>query len=265
MPRRIFLKPDGSVFQVGERLVQPDLGRTIRRLIEAGGDDFYTGEIAAMLAADFERHGGFITAEDLRDYPVLAEKPIRGHYRGLDIAATSVPSSGPQLVAVLQIMEHFDLAALGHNSAAYIDLFARATRAIYSDYVGMKGLSPEMPSRWSTRSSPTSRLLLGRPHPTGRPDRRPRRGGEPRHHPPDRCRRRPEHRLLHPLGWLHGLGVVVPGLGFLLNNFAGHLNPLPDQPDSIVAGQARRRIGADHRLQGWRVVHRHRARRAAAV
>jgi gamma-glutamyltranspeptidase/glutathione hydrolase len=236
---RIFLKPDGSVFQVGDQLVQPDLGRTIRRLMDAGGDDFYTGEIAGMLAADFEKHGGFITAEDLRDYPVLTEKPIRGHYRGLDIAATSVPSSGHQLIAVLQIMEHFDLATLGHNSAEYIDLFARAQRAIYSDCVGMKGLATEdaeplveavltdeRAAYWADRIRRGDRIDVrggavnpGTTHLTVVDD--------------DRnivC-------FTHSVGSTAGSGVVVPGLGFLLNNFAGHLNPLPNRPDSIVAGK----------------------------
>ena len=96
---RIYLKPDGSDYLLGDVLVQADLGRTLRRLAEAGGDDFYTGEIAAMLAADFEQHGGFITADDLRDYRVLVEPPLRARYRGLDVLGTPVPSSGPQLLA----------------------------------------------------------------------------------------------------------------------------------------------------------------------
>lgn len=236
---RLFLKPDGSVFEVGYLMVQADLGRTIRRLAEAGGDDFYTGEIAAMMAADFEKHGGFITAEDLRDYPVLTEKPIRGRYRGLDVVATSVPSSGHQLVAVLQILQQFDVAAMGHNSAEYIDLFARAQRAVYSDCVGMKGLSTEdaeplvneviteaRAAYWADRIRQGDRIEViggtvspGTTHLTCVDD--------------DRnivC-------FTHSVGSTAGSGVVVPGLGFLLNNFVGHLNPLPNKPDSIVAGK----------------------------
>jgi gamma-glutamyltranspeptidase/glutathione hydrolase len=233
---RIYLKPDGSDYLLGDVLVQADLGRTLRRLAEAGGDDFYTGEIAAMLAADFEKHGGFITADDLRDYQVLVEPPLRARYRGLDVLGTPVPSSGPQLLQLLQIMDRFDVAALGHNTPEYIDLFARAQRAVYSDCARMKGLMPEdaepiveevlseaRTSAWAERLRSGERMVVrggainpGTTHITCTDDER-----------NIVC-------FTHSIGSTAGSGVVVPGLGFLLNNFVGHLNPLPNHPDSIV-------------------------------
>jgi gamma-glutamyltranspeptidase/glutathione hydrolase len=236
---RIYLKPDGSNYVSGDTLVQADLGRTVRRLAAAGGDDYYTGEIAAMLAADFEQHGGFVTADDLRTYAVLSEPPLRTRYRGLDVTSTSIPSSGPQLLQLLQIMDQFDVQALGHNSAEYVDLFARAQRAVYADYVRLKGLttedampivsevlSPERTGSWAGRIRAGERIVVrggsvnpGTTHLTAVDD--------------DRnivC-------FTHSIGSSAGSGVVVPGLGFLLNNFVGHLNPVPGHPDSIVAGK----------------------------
>jgi gamma-glutamyltranspeptidase/glutathione hydrolase len=236
---RIYLKPDGSDYLLGDVLVQSDLGRTLRRLAEAGGDDFYTGEIAAMLAADFEQHGGFITADDLRDYQVLIESPLRVRYRGLDVMSTSVPSSGAQLLQLLQVLDRFDLAVLGHNSPAYIDLFARAQRAVYSEYVRMKCLtvedaepivheilSDERTTAWAERLERGDRIVV--------------RGGSISPGTTHLSCVDSERNIVsftHSIGSTAGSGVVVPGLGFLLNNFVGHYNPLPDRPDSIVVGK----------------------------
>ena len=85
--------------------------------------------IYRMIADDFARHDGLFTADDLRDYPVVEEKSIWSQYQGLDVGTVPAPSSGPQLIQMLKILEHFDLGALGHNTPAYIDLFARVQRA----------------------------------------------------------------------------------------------------------------------------------------
>lgn len=236
---RIYLKPDGSGYCVGDVLKQPDLGRTIRRLAEVGGDDYYAGEIGAMLAADFELHGGFLTADDLRDYGVRAERPLVSRYRGLEIRSTGVPSSGPQLLQLLQILDRFDLGSLGHNTPQYVDTFARAQRAVYADYVHQKGLSPDdaalliqealsdgHTSYWVDRIQRGDRIVV--------------RGGsvDPgTTHLTCIDESRNIISFTHSIGSSAGSGVVVPGLGFLLNNFVGHFNVLPGRPDSIVPGK----------------------------
>jgi gamma-glutamyltranspeptidase / glutathione hydrolase len=236
---RIYLKPDGSGYQTGDLLKQPELGRTIRRLADAGGDDYYTGEIAAMIAADFDQHGGFITAEDLRGYRVLVDEPYTSTYRGLDVTSTPVPSSGPQLLQLLQILDRFDLAGLGHNSPAYIDTFARAQRAVFADYVRQKGLTPEdaeplirealsaeRTSDWAGRIENGDRIVV--------------RGGSVDPGTTHLTCIDEDRNIVcftHSIGSSAGSGVIVPGLGFLLNNFVGHFNVLPGRPDSIVAGK----------------------------
>ncbi|MDX9831642.1 MAG: gamma-glutamyltransferase, partial [Anaerolineae bacterium] len=114
----VYLKPDGSIYREGDRLLQPDLACTIRRLAEAGGDDFYTGEIARAISRDLAGHGAFITPGDLQDYPVDEDRPWCGTYRGLEVTAPPY-SFGAQFIEMLQIAGHFDLAGLGHNTPRY--------------------------------------------------------------------------------------------------------------------------------------------------
>ncbi len=86
---RIYLKPGGAPYQEGDRLVQADLARTLRRIAAEGPDEFYAGETGRRIAADFAAHGGMFTAGDLRDYRVLEYDPLEGRYRGLVAGAFS--------------------------------------------------------------------------------------------------------------------------------------------------------------------------------
>ena len=236
---KIYLKPDGSVFESGDVLRQPELARTIRRLADAGGEDFYTGEIARMIAADFEKHGGFITVEDLRDYAVLEERPFRARYRDLEVTSTPVPSSGPQLLQLLQVLGHFDLAGLGHNTPEYVDTFARAQRAIFADYAKQKGLDADAATALAKETMSAGRVSYWAER-IKRGDRIVVRGGgvDPgTTHLTCIDEDRNIVCFTHSIGSSAGAGVITPGLGFLFNNFVGHFNPLPGRPDSIVAGK----------------------------
>src|SRR5215831_10845271 len=80
-PRELYTKK-GELFEIGQLFVQADYARTLERLAKEGAGDFYRGEIAAKIAADFDAHGGFITAEDLASYEVNVTERLRGTYRG---------------------------------------------------------------------------------------------------------------------------------------------------------------------------------------
>ncbi|MEP7106257.1 MAG: gamma-glutamyltransferase, partial [Chloroflexota bacterium] len=94
--RRIYTK-EGELYALGEVIRNPDQARTLERLASAGARDFYEGEIAAAIADDFQRHGGFITREDLAGYRVGAGQPVRGLYRGLEVVAAGPPAGGMTL------------------------------------------------------------------------------------------------------------------------------------------------------------------------
>ncbi len=125
---------DGRPFEPGYRLVQTDLARTLERITNDGRDGFYKGETASLLAAEMERGGGIITLEDLARYQAKERTPIKGTYRGYDIISMPPPSSGGvAMVEMLNILEGYDLASMGHNSADYIHHLTEAMRRAYRD------------------------------------------------------------------------------------------------------------------------------------
>ncbi len=125
---------DGRPLEPGFRLVQTDLARTLERIANDGRDGFYKGETARLLVAEMERGGGIITLEDLARYQSKERTPIKGTYRGYDIISMPPPSSGGvALVQMLNILEGYDLASMGHNSADYIHHLAEAMRRAYRD------------------------------------------------------------------------------------------------------------------------------------
>jgi gamma-glutamyltranspeptidase/glutathione hydrolase len=105
---RYFLKPDGSPYSGGARLVQPALARTLRAIAEGGADAFYRGWIADSIVADMES-GGFVSRDDLADYEARGSLVVRGSYRGYDLLGTYLPASGATTIEALHILEQFDL------------------------------------------------------------------------------------------------------------------------------------------------------------
>jgi gamma-glutamyltranspeptidase/glutathione hydrolase len=130
--RRIFQR-DGKYYQPGEIFRQPELARTLER-IARNPDDFYHGALARELAADIQKDGGLITAEDLANYEVKARDSIRGMYRGYEVISAPPPSSGGiALVEILNILEGYDLSKLGNRSAESIHVTSEAFRRAFFD------------------------------------------------------------------------------------------------------------------------------------
>ena len=235
---RAYLKPDGSIYEEGDRLLQPDLARTIRRLADAGGDDFYTGEIGLAISQDLARHGAFTTPEDLQDYDVDQDRPLCGAYRGLEVTAPPF-SFGAQFIGMLQVAEHFDLAGLRHNTPEYVDTLARIQRASFAGSARLEGMSREEARplerelisyeravAWAGRIKGGDRIAIS---------------GAAAHHGTTHLTCIDADRnvvsFTHSIGSLAGSGVVTPGLGFLYNNFLGFFRPSAGSPDSIVPGK----------------------------
>ncbi len=113
--------PGGEPLAVGDRLVQPDLARTLRRLAKGGPPAFYTGPIAERILATLEAadrregnltRGGAMTAQDLSGYRVRSREPLRGWFRGHEVISMGPPSSGgTALLEVLEILDGFPLDA----------------------------------------------------------------------------------------------------------------------------------------------------------
>ncbi|AMU95234.1 gamma-glutamyltransferase [Sphingopyxis terrae subsp. terrae NBRC 15098] len=129
-----FYKPDGSLYQKDEVMKRPDLAWTLGEIAQHGADGFYKGEVARRIAADMKAHGGLITLDDLAAYRPQERAPLVGSYRGYTIY-TAPPSSagGATLLNILNQLEHFDIKAMGANSAASLHVMAEAMKLGYVD------------------------------------------------------------------------------------------------------------------------------------
>jgi gamma-glutamyltranspeptidase/glutathione hydrolase len=131
--KRVFLR-DGRFYEGGELFRQPDLARTLGRIKANGAKDFYQGETARMIAADMKANNGLITLEDLRKYVAKERTPLKGNYRGHEIITMPPPSSGGiVMLQVLNMLEGFDIKAMGANSAAKLHLLTEASRRAFAD------------------------------------------------------------------------------------------------------------------------------------
>lgn len=146
---KAFLKDGDTVYEAGELFRQQDLADTLKRIRDKGKDGFYKGKTARLVAEFMEAHGGLITEEDLALYEAEEMQPIHGTYRGYDIYGMAPPSSGGVvLVEMLNILEGFDLQAMGLNSALYMHVLTEAMRRAYADraqYLGDPNFNPAMP------------------------------------------------------------------------------------------------------------------------
>ena len=125
---------DGVPYEPGEVLAQPDLAGTLERIRDEGRDGFYRGTTARLLAEEMERGGGWITEEDLARYEAREREPIRGTYRGYDIISMPPPSSGgTALVQMLNVLEGFDVAAMGAGSPEYAHHLVESMRRAFRD------------------------------------------------------------------------------------------------------------------------------------
>jgi len=146
-------RPGGATPALGSRLKQTNLSRTIGRMIEAERrapgnrearlravhDFFYRGEIAREIDAFHRRHDGFLRLEDLAGFETPVEDGLAADYKGYRVHTCDAWCQGISMLETLKILEGIDLAALGHNSPAYLHAFAEALNLAFADreaYVG---------------------------------------------------------------------------------------------------------------------------------
>ena len=129
-----FYKSDGALYQPGDTLKQTDLATSLTRIRTAGRAGFYEGKTADLIVSEMQRSGGLISRADLKNYKVVTRQPVCGDYRDNTVCAMPPPSSGGvHLVQMLNMLEGWDLKALGHNSAAYVHRLVEVMRRAYAD------------------------------------------------------------------------------------------------------------------------------------
>jgi gamma-glutamyltranspeptidase/glutathione hydrolase len=164
--RRVMLpNPGDAQPEPGQVFRQPDLARTLRKLVEAeknalaAGRDrkaaimaaherFYRGDIARELVAAVRAEGGLFTEADLAGWQVKVEEPVSTAYRGVEVYKLTHWTQGPQMLQALNILENFDLAAMGYNSTRYIHTVNQAMSLAFADrdfYYGDPDFPPAEP------------------------------------------------------------------------------------------------------------------------
>ena len=123
-PSSSVLLKDGKPFDPGDLFVQKDLGQTLRTIARDGAAAFYQGSIARRIDAFQTQHGGLIRAADLAAITAEEAAPVRTTYRGLDVYQSAPNSQGIVMLIALNILEGYDLKALGQNSADYAHVAA---------------------------------------------------------------------------------------------------------------------------------------------
>jgi len=236
---RKFIKADGSFYELGETWVQPDLAHTLELIRDNGADGFYRGENAERLASFMADIGGLITEEDLAAYAAREREPIRGTYRGYEIVSMPPPSSGGVgIVQMLNILEGFDLAEMGHNSADYLHVLTETMRRAYSDraeHLGDPDFNESMPldrlmdkdyaadlraSIDMTRKSESSPELFAQAYES-----------EETTHFSVVDANGNMISMTYTLEFGYGSAIVVDGGGYLLNNELGDFNAVPGVTD----------------------------------
>ena len=138
---------NGETPEPGSLLVQKGLADVFRKMVEAEGagsghradgvraarDSFYTGEIAEIIAECSERVGGVLDMQSLAAYEAKYETPVKTSYMGHEVHGQSTWTQGAVLMQALNILENFDLRAMGHNSTAYIHTVSQAVNLAFAD------------------------------------------------------------------------------------------------------------------------------------
>ena len=269
---RALFFPGGRPLQPGQRLVQPALADTLERIARGGRAGFYAGPTADALLQQMRRGGGLITAADLRAYQARPVRPLRILFRGHPVLALPPPAGGLPLLQLLRLLEPFDLAASGLNSASSLHTMAEAMNLAYlqrNALLGDPGRGPfdaerSLAERSLAEQSRAEQLLAERFLGDG-PIAALRARIHPERHRPAAAlqaematgaslwpegndtthvsvadRRGGLVAVTSSINFAYGNGITVPGAGFLLNNHMDDFTAKAGSPNAfgLVQGSA---------------------------
>ena len=131
---KIFSRADGTPLREGDLLKQPDLADTLQAIADRGPRGFYEGVVAEKLSRGILAAGGLITTDDLNNYEAVERAPVRGTYRGYDLIAMPLPSSGGiVLIETLNMLEGFALTDMAQGSPPSLHLLIESMKRAYAD------------------------------------------------------------------------------------------------------------------------------------
>jgi len=239
--RRVFFHPDGELLRPGERVHNPEMAESLKRIARGGAEIFYRGDMAEEMVSDIRANGGLLSLEDLAGYRTRHVEPLWSDYRDYRVAANCPPGGGIMVLEMMNILEHFDLAAMGHNTPEYIRVVSEAMKYATVDKDTRVG-DPEhidvpvesiLDKRYATE---LARLIAkGEKAHVERLEST----GEPRDttHVCVVDEQGNAVSMTHSLGMPSG--VITEGLGFMYNGCMSVFDPRPGRAGSIAPGKSR--------------------------
>ena len=244
--RRIYFDEAGGLRELGTILTNPDMARTLRRIADGGVEVLDQGEIAEVMVADMARNGGLLTLEDIRNTQPEDTEPLWGEYRGHRVASNPPPGGGIMVIEMLQMLEPFDLAALGHNSPDYIRIVSEVMKRTTVDKdrsVGDPKFVDVPLERLLSRDTAAGQAAAIR---RGEVAQVPRLGAgaeSPAIESKDTTHISVTDEHGNLVSMTHSLGMpsgaITEGLGFMYNGCMSVFDPRPGNTGSIAPGKAR--------------------------
>lgn len=243
----------------GDRVVSPDLARSLDLIAREGSGAFYKGAIAQALHEEMQSHGGFLTPKDLADYSVRVQPALLGKYRGLELAFSPGATGGITSLEMLNILSAFPSSETGFSTPTGLHIRAEASRHAFQDRLRCLGDPARVEAPWDALASQgygmevakgiqargaRSKRLTPDPWRFDKKNDRPDRPASGRGHSGD-CtthigvvdRQRNMVSLTHTAVSIFGSRVVVPGTGILLSNGMLWFDPEPGRPNSVGPGK----------------------------
>ena len=236
---------DGLPLETGDVLIQEDLAKTYREILDKGIEHLYGGELGQKIVDAVQAQDGILELQDLIDYQPRMLEPITGNYRGYDIFSMPPPSSGgTHLIQILNIMENFDIPNLSYHGPAHISIMAEAMKMAFADraqYMGDPAFATDMPLEGITSKEYakflSDQIDIKEPKmevPAGEPA-----GYE--HHSTSHISVIDAEgnavALTQTINYFFGSGVVVPDVGVIMNNEMDDFAKSPDSPNAPEPGK----------------------------
>jgi gamma-glutamyltranspeptidase/glutathione hydrolase len=226
--------------KAGEWFRNPDYAGTLRLIAREGAAALYGGELGRRIVAHLHAKGGFLTIEDLRYHRVDWVRPISVPFKGYRVWEMPPNNVGLAALEMLRILEPYDLAAMGHNSAPYLHHLIEAKKLAFADIDRFVGDADHL-------EVPAERLLTDAFIASRRARLDPKRAAE-RQEPGEPTASETIYltaadsagnmiSFINSIYWEFGSGVVVPGTGFALHDRGAGFTLTPGRPNTVEPGK----------------------------
>ncbi len=235
---------DGEPLPLGHRLRNRDLAATLRHLMRSGAQDFYRGELAEAMVADFQAHGSALSTADFTSFAVSEAAPLTSVYRGATLAFPGFPGGGLSILAALNLLEVRRGDAIADwPTAAAISTVAEALQAALKDKSTYLAGHRDIPIPVDMLISPEYAKQRALVAAVPAADHDPISAHLLETEPPSTTHIAVVDRNGNAAAATHtlasGSGVITPGLGFMFNNFMHGYDPRPGKWNSLRPGATR--------------------------